>query len=116
MAVNRDNQGADSLVAKNGIELAYNDYLNGIPGIQIYRKMSDSMFSVNSIENVNPKNGMDVKTTINVAFQDIAENALRRQLNLVNAKWGSVVLMDVSTGDIKAIANLHIDTLSLIHI
>ncbi|MBE50788.1 MAG: hypothetical protein CMP51_03765 [Flavobacteriales bacterium] len=112
VAVNRDNQGADSLVAKNGIELAYNDYLNGIPGIQIYRKMSDSMFSVNSIENVNPKNGMDVKTTINVAFQDIAENALRRQLNLVNAKWGSVVLMDVSTGDIKAIANLHIDTSS----
>ena len=48
-----------------------------------------------------------VVTTINIEFQDAAELALKKKLEETNAVWGSVVLMEVKTGRVKAIANLH---------
>jgi cell division protein FtsI (penicillin-binding protein 3) len=56
--------------------------------------------------NVEPMNGCDVVTTLDMDFQDVAEESLRRQLIEQNAGWGTVVLMEVATGEIKAIANL----------
>jgi cell division protein FtsI (penicillin-binding protein 3) len=55
---------------------------------------------------VDPKDGMDVFTTIDINFQDVAEKALRRQLISQAADHGTAVLMEVETGRIRAIANL----------
>lgn len=55
---------------------------------------------------VEPKSGNDIKTTIDVNLQDIVENALYRGLNYHNADWGTAILMEVETGEVKAIANL----------
>ena len=54
---------------------------------------------------IQPKNGYDIVTTINVNLQDIAESALLKGLELNNADYGSVILMEVETGEIKAISN-----------
>ncbi len=53
-----------------------------------------------------PEPGYDIMTTIDVNVQDIVENELNRRLEYCNADWGVAVLMDVATGDIKAISNL----------
>lgn len=45
-------------------------------------------------------------TTLDIDVQDVAENALRKQLELGDADWGTAVLMEVSTGEIRAITNL----------
>ena len=54
---------------------------------------------------IQPKNGYDIITTINVNLQDIAESALLKGLELNDADYGSVILMEVKTGEIKAISN-----------
>ena len=54
---------------------------------------------------IEPQNGMDIITTIDVKMQDIAESALLRQAEKSNPEWATAVLMEVSTGEIKAIAN-----------
>ncbi|MDE7025790.1 MAG: transpeptidase family protein [Paramuribaculum sp.] len=51
-------------------------------------------------------NGFDIRTTIDIKMQDIVENELNKMLEFCNADWGVAVLMDVPTGDIKAISNL----------
>ena len=55
---------------------------------------------------IEPESGMDIITTINVKMQDIAESALYKQLHKSNADWSTAILMEVETGEIKAIANL----------
>lgn len=50
--------------------------------------------------------GFDIRTTIDIKMQDIVENELNNMLEYCNADWGVAVLMEVSTGDIKAISNL----------
>ncbi|HYQ57957.1 MAG TPA: penicillin-binding transpeptidase domain-containing protein, partial [Draconibacterium sp.] len=55
---------------------------------------------------IEPQNGMDIITTINVKMQDIAESALYKQALKSNPEWATAVLMEVKTGEIKAIANL----------
>ena len=61
------------------------------------------MFDRNEID---PVDGMDIITTIDLNIQDVAEKALHKQLALHNAQHGTAVLMEIETGDIKAIANL----------
>ena len=64
---------------------------------------------VNDDEGLAPKNGKDIITTIDVAIQDVAEHALLKTLLKNKANHGCVIVMDVKTGAIKAIANLGID-------
>ena len=61
---------------------------------------------VNDGNEVDPENGYDVVTTIDVDIQDVAENALLKQLSIHKAHHGCAILMEVETGDIRAIANL----------
>jgi len=104
----RTENGKDSIVPKNGVELAFNDYLQGIPGKEMTQEISGRiLIPKKSEQNVLPHPGKDVITTINIEFQDAAELALKKKLNEMKALWGSVILMEVETGDIKAIANLH---------
>ncbi len=98
----------DSIIPKNGIEKAFNFYLQGVPGKQLNQEISGKMLIPKESEkNILPISGKDVVTTINIEFQDAAESSLRKKLMETKAKWGTVVLMEVETGNVKAIANLH---------
>ena len=93
-----------------GIEGAYDHYLKGVVGIRLKRKLSGNVWiPVNDKNEVEPKDGKDVITTIDVNIQDVAENALLNQLKKHNAHHGTAVLMEVETGEIKAIVNLEKD-------
>jgi cell division protein FtsI (penicillin-binding protein 3) len=90
-----------------GIEGAFNDQLKGVNGKQLMRKISGGIWRpVEEEAQVEARNGDDIITTIDVSLQDVAEAELRRQLEAHKAEYGCVVLMEVETGYIKAIANL----------
>ncbi len=90
-----------------GIEAAYSTYLQGHQGLRLMQKISGGMWKpVNDDYEIDPEDGSDVVTTIDINLQAVAQNELLRQLRLHNADHGCVVLMEVKTGDIKAIANL----------
>ncbi len=90
-----------------GFEGAFNNYLKGKNGRRLKQKIAKGqwkpVFDENEIE---PEDGYDVVTTINVNIQDIAHHALLKQLQYYEAEHGSVIVMEVKTGEIKAIANL----------
>lgn len=93
-----------------GIEGAYDSYLKGIQGVRLMQKLSGGVWMpVNDENEVEPKDGMDIITTINVNIQDVAQSALSRQLEANDADHGTVVLMEVRTGEVKAIVNLKKD-------
>jgi len=92
---------------KFGLELTYNDVLSGKAGKRYeeriaggrWRPMNDNFIEV-------PVNGADVISTINVHLQDVANKALKTQLEKHNAMWGTCILMEVETGYVRAMANL----------
>ena len=90
-----------------GIEGAFDDKLTGTEGVRLMQKLNGNVWMpVHDGNEVEPKDGMDVVTTIDVDIQDVAENALLKQLIRHEADHGTAVLMEVSTGNIKAIVNL----------
>ena len=90
-----------------GIERAYNKTLSGQDGWQLKQRISKNFWRNQDSElNSIPKSGNDIVTTINIDIQDVTENALKKALKFHNADWGTVVVMEVNTGNIKAIANL----------
>ncbi len=90
-----------------GIEGAFDHFLAGREGIRLMQKTAGNLWiPVSDANEVEPRNGYDVVTTIDVDIQDVAENALLKQLSKQNAHHGCAVLMEVETGDIKAIVNL----------
>ncbi len=95
--------GTDGPVGYTGLEDAFENYLKGKDGVSYKQNLSGRW--VERIE-IEPEDGMDVITTINVKMQDIVESALYDQLMKTNADWATAILMEVETGKIKAIANL----------
>lgn len=89
--------------AKSGLELAYDKDLKGIPGRQHNKRVLSKFLSIVDME---PVDGYDLVSTIDVGMQDICESALREKLYELDAEMGVVVLMEVKTGDVKAIVNL----------
>lgn len=90
-----------------GIEGAYDYALRGKAGLMVHQRIpGNSWVEVKSMDQVEPEDGADVVTTIDVALQDVAEAALRTHLGMHGAEHGCAILMEVATGDIKAIANL----------
>lgn len=93
-----------------GIEGAFNRSLKGKEGFQLVQRMPGNVWMpVKSAEEIEPEDGLDVITTIDVDIQDVADAALRRSLSQHGADHGCAILMEVETGDIKAIANLKRD-------
>ncbi len=89
-----------------GLEGAYGEYINGQNGKQLMQRIAGGIWiPVNREIEIAPKDGADIISTIDVNMQDVAQNALRKQLILSNADHGSVILMEVKTGEIRAIAN-----------
>jgi cell division protein FtsI (penicillin-binding protein 3) len=90
-----------------GIEAAFDNELRGVSGWRVMQKIAAGVYKpLRSEGEVEPKDGKDIITTLNIYLQDVAENSLLHHLRLHRAKGGCVVLMEVSTGEIKAIANL----------
>jgi cell division protein FtsI (penicillin-binding protein 3) len=81
--------------------------MRGVEGVRLMQKLNGNVWMpVHDGNEVEPKDGMDIVTTIDVDIQDVAENALLKQLTRHEARHGTAVLMEVSTGEIKAIVNL----------
>jgi cell division protein FtsI (penicillin-binding protein 3) len=90
-----------------GLEGAYSEYLSGVQGKRLMKKISGGVWMpIGDNNEIEPKDGSDIYTTIDINTQDVAEHALLKQLSLQQADHGTVVLMEVQTGEIKAIANL----------
>lgn len=90
-----------------GIEGAYDEQLKGVEGQRLMRKIrGDIWMPINDANEVEPRDGQDIITTLDVDLQDVAENALYNQLEKHGADHGTVVVMEVSTGKVRAIANL----------
>ncbi len=92
---------------KVGIELAFDEELSGKKGQQLQEKIAGGLWKPMSDDFIEePQPGSDVVATIDIHLQDVAQAALKRQLEQHNATWGCVVLMEVKTGYVRAIANL----------
>jgi cell division protein FtsI (penicillin-binding protein 3) len=90
-----------------GIEGAFANDLKGKNGQRLKQKIAKGQWKpINDNNEVEPEDGMDIITTIDINMQDIAHQALLEQLEKFRADHGSVVLMEVKTGEVKAIANL----------
>lgn len=92
-----------TLGAKNGLELTFDSVLRGKNGVTHRQKVMDRYLN---IVDVAPVDGADVISTIDVDMQDIAEKALIDEMKEINAYVGVVVLMEVQTGEVKAIVNM----------
>lgn len=88
---------------KNGLELQYDSLLRGEAGLSSVRRVGGGWTNVTEIE---PVNGMDIRTTIDIHIQDITEKSLVDKLKEIDAESGTAVVMEVATGEIKAIANM----------
>lgn len=94
-------------VAPVGLEGAYNKSLAGVSGKRLMQKVAGGVWiPVNADNEIEPENGKDIYTTIDINLQDVAENALYEMLVRHDALNGCAILMEVETGHIKAIANL----------
>ncbi|MDR2627201.1 MAG: transpeptidase family protein [Dysgonamonadaceae bacterium] len=88
---------------KNGLELQYDSLLRGIPGTGIRKRINGRTVEMNDIH---PVNGHDIVSTIDINIQDITEKALLGKLREIDAESGTAVVMEVATGEIKAITNM----------
>lgn len=96
-----------------GIEGAFDSYLRGKEGIQFMQRLSGNIWMpINNGNAIEPKDGFDIISTIDVNIQDVAHHALLTNLLKHAAAYGCVAVMEVQTGEIRAIANLQYDTLS----
>jgi cell division protein FtsI (penicillin-binding protein 3) len=90
-----------------GLEGAFTEYLSGIKGSRLKQKIAKGQWKPIGMDNiVEPKDGYDVYSTIDVNIQDIAHHALLGQLEKYKADHGCVIVMETKTGEIKAISNL----------
>ncbi len=91
-----------------GIEGSCDYYLKGTPGKQTIQKMLGGEWKpVTGVEGVEPRDGYDIQTTIDIEIQEAAEKALREQLAKgMNIEGGTAIVMEVKTGAIRAIANM----------
>jgi cell division protein FtsI (penicillin-binding protein 3) len=90
-----------------GLEGAYDYHLRGEEGRRLMQKIAGGLWMpVNDANDIDPKDGRDIITTIDINLQDVAHSALLRQLVKHEAHHGTAVLMEVQTGDVKAIVNL----------
>ncbi len=90
-----------------GLEYSFNRQLAGKNGEALFQKMVGGGWKpVYDGTEIRPVDGYDIHTTINVNLQDVTESALLKHLKKHRADYGVAVLMEVKTGEIKAISNL----------
>lgn len=90
-----------------GLEYSFNKQLAGINGKGLFQKMAGGGWKpIYDGTEKRPVEGYDIQTTLNVDLQDVTESALLKELEKHQADYGVAVVMEVSTGEIKAISNL----------
>ena len=97
--VNEEKHGA-------GLEYTFEPSLAGKSGEALFERVPGGVKPVYDGTELKPLPGYDIKTTLDINLQDVAENALYKSLVDNNAQYGCVILMEVTTGEIKAVANL----------
>lgn len=99
--------GVDKNGYKSGFEGAFSKYLSGSYGTQLEQRINAKQWKPIDYWNAKePVDGEDVYVTLDLRVQDIAHTALMKQLKKFNAHHGSVIVMEVATGKIKAMVNL----------
>src|ERR1700743_1003233 len=90
-----------------GLEGAFANYISGENGKRLMQRISGGVYMPinNGEEEIPAKDGADIISTIDVNYQDVAQDALKKQLIKTQSDYGCVVLMEVATGEIRAIAN-----------
>ncbi|WP_158209509.1 penicillin-binding protein [Myroides phaeus] len=97
----------DNTFSRVGIEGAFTSYLSGVDGRRKMQSLGkDQWKPINDENEIEPIDGQDIVSTIDVYIQDIAHHALLKQLEYYSADHGCVVVMEVKTGAIRAISNL----------
>jgi cell division protein FtsI (penicillin-binding protein 3) len=98
---------ADNTFGRVGIEGAYSEYLSGVDGKRKMQSLGkDQWKPINDENEIEPIDGQDVISTIDVYIQDIAHHALLESLEKYGADHGCVIVMETKTGAIRAISNL----------
>ena len=100
------NEESSSIHGHSGLEMALDSLLYGQPGVAENIQLTNGIVRAESVPAVK---GYDITTTINVQLQDIVENELNDMCIQTGARWGTCVLMEVATGEIKAISNLELN-------
>ncbi|MBX2925364.1 MAG: transpeptidase family protein [Chitinophagaceae bacterium] len=99
--------GNRRVVTQNvGLEKTYDSLLRGVSGKRLVRRISGGAFVPVEGSEIEPENGKDIVTTLDVNVQDIAQTALMRMMIANEALEGCAIVMEVATGKIKAMANL----------
>ena len=90
-----------------GLERAFGPYLRGVEGKRLKQKIANNQWKPIGWDNIiEPKDGYDLVSTIDINIQDIAHHALLAQLEKYKADHGCVIVMETETGEVKAISNL----------
>lgn len=101
--INENDRGA-------GLEYSFNEHLGGQDGYAYYQKIAGGVWKpIFDANNVKAVNGLDLQTTLDINLQDVAETALHKAMVQHDADDGMIVVMEVSTGEVKAITNLSAD-------
>jgi len=101
--VNENDKGA-------GLEYSFNKQLGGQDGYAYYQKIAGGVWKpVFDANNVKAVEGLDLQTTLDINLQDVSETALHKAMQAHDADDGLVVVMEVATGEVKAITNLSSD-------
>lgn len=87
-----------------GMEYYFNDILGGVKGSRKYLYVNNARLPLDGF--VEPIDGCDIHTTLNIEIQNIVHNELKNELIKRHATWGCAVIMETHTGEIKAICNL----------
>ncbi|MCF0207374.1 MAG: transpeptidase family protein [Bacteroidales bacterium] len=112
--------GDNSSKGRYGLELCYDSILAGKEGYALFQKVSRDVWIPIETQAryegderyVEPEDGKDLITTLDISLQDIAETELEHQMKEYCAEFGTVVVMEVKTGKVRAIANLKRDSAS----
>ena len=107
IGLSREYVNSDGKVKKMnvGLEMSYDSLLDGQNGQRLVRFIRGGAVPVEGFQ-VEPENGKDIYTTLDINIQDITEMALLKMVQQVQAQYGTAIVMETKTGKIKAIANL----------
>jgi cell division protein FtsI (penicillin-binding protein 3) len=90
----------------SGLEATYNKYLVGDNGRRVVQKSTGNVWVPIEGSEVDPQNGKDIVTTLDINVQDVAEHALMSMLQKYDCQYGTCIVMEVSTGKIRTLVNL----------
>ncbi|HUM66662.1 MAG TPA: penicillin-binding transpeptidase domain-containing protein, partial [Chitinophagaceae bacterium] len=107
IGLSREHIASNGKVKKQnvGLEKTYDSLLTGQKGQRLVRYAAGGAIPVEGFQ-IEPENGKDIFTTLDVNIQDITETALLKQMEATESLYGTCIVMETKTGKIKAIANL----------